>query len=312
MTYALISDIHGNMPALQAVLDDARGRNVQQYIFLGDYCLGLAYPNEVLDCIRSINSKYVIGGNEEDAIAGLKNINPSKWPIGQFETYSWYYNYLSNENRQFIFSLPHEIIIKADNVPSLFTFHKPERYFLNSSPSTLNPQNFAKCIDDNTFTVESFKDYSDKILEEDSLLIEQLNALKDGIYIFGHKHIQWSKKIGDKMLISPGSCGLSLDFQQSAAYATLHWNSLSWECELRRVYYDVPMVYKEMSNSKCAKEHPVWFGVISREMLTAREQAIPFLKFTENYANSIGDSARPFVRDTWYASFAEWEKINQL
>ena len=77
MTYALISDIHGNMPALQAVLDDARGRNVQHHIFLGDYCLGLAYPNEVLDCIRSINSKYVVGGNEEDAIAGLKNIDPA-------------------------------------------------------------------------------------------------------------------------------------------------------------------------------------------------------------------------------------------
>jgi len=181
MTYALISDIHGNMPALQAVLEDARSSNVQQYIFLGDYCFGLAYPNEVLDCIRSISSKYVIGGNEENAIAGLKNINPSKWPTGQFETYSWYYNYLSNENRQFIFSLPHEIVIKTDNVPSLFVFHKPERYFLDSSPSTINPQYFAASIDNKTFTVESFKDYTDKILEDDSLLKEQLDALEDGI-----------------------------------------------------------------------------------------------------------------------------------
>jgi len=55
MKYALISDIHGNIDALKAVLADAKRNNVQHYIFLGDYCIGLAYPNEVLNCIRAIS-----------------------------------------------------------------------------------------------------------------------------------------------------------------------------------------------------------------------------------------------------------------
>ncbi|MCL2322126.1 MAG: hypothetical protein FWC47_08490 [Oscillospiraceae bacterium] len=49
--YALISGIHGNLPALEAVIEDAIKNNVDQYVFLGDYCISLAYPNEVLNCI---------------------------------------------------------------------------------------------------------------------------------------------------------------------------------------------------------------------------------------------------------------------
>ena len=51
MKYALISDVHGNMPALQAVIADADKMDVTHFAFLGDFCVGLAYPNEVLDII---------------------------------------------------------------------------------------------------------------------------------------------------------------------------------------------------------------------------------------------------------------------
>ena len=84
------------------------------------------------------------------------------------------------------------------------------------------------------------------------------------------------------------------------------WNKSNWECELRRVFYDVSSAIDVMDQSQCAKELPVWYGVISNEMKTAREQAIPFLNFTEEYANNLNDPIRPYTRKTWYASYDAW------
>ena len=39
MKYAIISDIHGNLPALNEVIDNARKNGAESYIFVGDYCL---------------------------------------------------------------------------------------------------------------------------------------------------------------------------------------------------------------------------------------------------------------------------------
>ena len=46
MKYAVISDIHGNLPALKVVLADAEKQGADAYIFGGDYCLSGPYPNE--------------------------------------------------------------------------------------------------------------------------------------------------------------------------------------------------------------------------------------------------------------------------
>ena len=147
MKYALISDIHGNMPALQAVIADANNMDVQNFAFLGDFCVGLAYPNEVLDIIRSVDSRYVVTGNEDESFIHWKNTPPAKWPDGQFEAGPWYYKNLSAINKNFISALPHEIRIKTDNMPPICIFHKPERYFPESSPTKINPHYYADGID---------------------------------------------------------------------------------------------------------------------------------------------------------------------
>ena len=46
MKYAVIADVHGNYPALRAVLDDAERRGISRYLFAGDYCISNPYPDE--------------------------------------------------------------------------------------------------------------------------------------------------------------------------------------------------------------------------------------------------------------------------
>ena len=63
MKYAVISDIHGNLPAFKAVLQDAKEQKAERYIFLGDYYGGYSDGNEVLAIIRNMKNAGVITGN---------------------------------------------------------------------------------------------------------------------------------------------------------------------------------------------------------------------------------------------------------
>ena len=75
MKLAIISDIHGNLPALDAVLEDAKYNTIDIFLFVGDYCLSHPYPNECIQRIRCLDKKYIIQGNEEKYLENLINDN---------------------------------------------------------------------------------------------------------------------------------------------------------------------------------------------------------------------------------------------
>jgi predicted phosphodiesterase len=306
--YALISDIHGNLPALKAVIQDARENNADHYIFLGDYCIGLAYPNEVADYIRSIGSGFTVYGNEEEVLMQCASTTPDKWVKGQFEAGPWFYKIMSESNRSYLGGLPKEIIIKENSHPPIFIFHKPQRYFTGMSPCFMNPQFFAKGMDDKKFNCETFKTYSNTILDCDTELNSAILKLENGVYIFGHTHIPLCWEREGRLLINPGSCGLPLDFNRDASYGILEWTGSSCKAELRRVAYDVSTVINYTRKSNYAKEVKVWSGIITKELETAREQAIPFIHFTEKYAADKNDMVRPFCAETWYSAYEAWSE----
>ena len=309
MKYALIADIHGNMPALSAVIADARAKGVRSFVFLGDYCIGLANPNEVADCIRSLSCSYVVGGNEDTCFSHLTSDNWQTQPRGQYEAVPYYYGLLTEENRKFLRDLPGELTIDINFAPPVHLFHKPQHYFDQCSPCLLNPQYYADGIDRTLFSGESFYSHSRNMLNCDESLKAKLASLSDGVYAFGHTHIQWSWRYEKKLLISTGSCGLPLDFNRDAAYCILEWTGTDWIVKLYRVPYDVDGTVSHTKNSDCAKGLPVWLGVIGRELETAREQAVPFVRFAEKYAMEIGDPVRPFTADTWYAAYDIWSGL---
>ena len=61
MKTAIISDIHGNYPALRSVLDDARTHGAEQFVFVGDYIFDLPYPNEVTHLLPSLTVREGTG-----------------------------------------------------------------------------------------------------------------------------------------------------------------------------------------------------------------------------------------------------------
>ena len=79
MKYAIISDIHGNFPAMQAVLKDVKEQEISSFIFAGDYCISGPWPDECIDAIRAIPEKHIIRGNEEKYLENLIDEDQSLW-----------------------------------------------------------------------------------------------------------------------------------------------------------------------------------------------------------------------------------------
>ena len=65
MKYAIISDIHGNLEALEAVLEVCRMEKVDQYVCLGDVVGYNANPKECLDIVRALPELTIVKGNHD-------------------------------------------------------------------------------------------------------------------------------------------------------------------------------------------------------------------------------------------------------
>jgi len=79
LRYAIVADIHGNLIALKAVLNDIYKNKVDKIILLGDYYFDFPWTNEIVDLIRNIKNSYAVKGNKEDYLKNLENQDQSSW-----------------------------------------------------------------------------------------------------------------------------------------------------------------------------------------------------------------------------------------
>ncbi len=99
MKYAIIADIHGNLDALQVVLEDIRAQNATHIVCLGDVVGYNARPKECLDIVRSMNIPCVKGNHDEYCSTEnhLEGFNPHA-----AEAVQWTRNQLSAEDKKWL------------------------------------------------------------------------------------------------------------------------------------------------------------------------------------------------------------------
>jgi predicted phosphodiesterase len=305
MRYAIISDVHGNRPALFAALMDARAMGVDEYIFAGDYYMCSPYLNEVIGTIRDTPNAHVIRGNEEDYLKKLAGQDQRTWTDGQFRGLYWCYREITQENHDYLASLHGKLHLSGEGA-ELFIAHSSSEFIGKAEhrefSSSKIARRYAGKAPDRQALLGDVRAYLDK----DTEFQKALKALPDGIYIFGHTHVQWHAKFQNKLFINPGSCGLPLDGVPAAAYAILTETSGDWQVTERRVPYDVEAFLNDLKNSSLYSEAQVWCDVLAGESRTGFEHVIPFLHFTESYAKAIGDPVRPYSQETWSKAYDAW------
>jgi predicted phosphodiesterase len=229
LRYLLISDLHGNLEALDSVLEDARGQ-YDQIVCCGDLVGYGPDPNRVVDWARA-SLLAVIRGNHDRACCGIDDL---EWfnPVAQAAT-RWTMSQLSPENLHWLRALPRGPI--AVNGFSL------------AHGSPLDEDEYIASLSDaaNVF------DYLDM-----------------AITFFGHTHLQggfsWANGRREAIprprkderevrlrldpdaiyLLNPGSTGQPRDADPRAAYAL--FDSESKEVALRRVSYDCEAVRRKI------------------------------------------------------------------
>ena len=307
---AVISDVHGNKPALDAVLMDAKRQGINEFLFAGDYCLSGPFPDECINTLRGIPNKQIVRGNEERYIEALEGADQSTWTDGQMQISYWNYINISAENRKWLSTLPKSIALSVNGRAILVSHQlddyitgKPELFFTRSS-------RFAAKYGERNNSAETVKDDIEAEIERTPEFTCLLSGLADGVYIFGHSHLQWSYKVPGRevYLLNPGSCGLPLDcIRNTLPYAIVSVEENGQAAiQLRRIPFDLSAYAESIRHTTQYAGARVWSEVIMRELRTSREHLVFFLKFVEQYANDVGDARRPYSVETWENAFAEW------
>ena len=307
--FAVIADIHGNLPALNAVLDDARSRGISEFIFAGDYCLSGPFPDECIAALMSLNHTHIVRGNEEKYLEDLIGKDQGKWTDGQMQVTYWAFRNISRERLQFLTALPGTLEFRVNGV-NIHLAHDSAAWIGDCEFRLIGPDVLAKRYKGVAVTPEYCRQDVQSLFSHDPVFQDALSVLEEGVYLFGHSHIQWHWQDTDRnvFLVNPGSCGLPLDFiHGSVPYTVLSVSENGTvSIEEVRVPFDKQGYAEDLQNSEQFREANVWTKVITKEWLKTHEHMTFFLEFAERYAREIGDPRRPFAVETWEKAYEIW------
>lgn len=307
MKYAVIADIHGNLPALKAVLEDAAGQGITRFLFAGDYGISGPWPDECVALIRALPDRTVIRGNEEQYLENLVGQDPAGWTDGQMQISYWTFRNMRRDNLDWLLSLPHTAELEYGGVRIRMAHHTQESMGAWVGPDSVRVAGrYAGAM----ITHDRLQADVRADLEQDPASLERIAALEKGVYVFGHSHVQWTWRDEARgvYIINPGSCGLPLDaVPDSMPYTVLEiTDGGRVRIEERRIPFDKAAYIRTIRQTAPYREAAVWSRVIERELAFAREHMYFFLGFVKQYAEGIGDERRPYAPDTWEKAYEIW------
>lgn len=278
MRYALISDIHGNLPALEAVLNDIKQAGVDEIICLGDVANIGPYPAECLDVIRDLGC-MTIQGNHELYLLG--DVLPDEWTTcPTWSPVRWSRAQLHMEHFHQIANLP-------------FQYDLPQ--------NGLAPATFVHAS-----LFDQFLGFQAEDSEEETAV--RMNN-HDNITLFcAHTHRQLYRQWSNSMIVNVGSVGMPLDGSPEAKYVIATRNKTSWNVEFRRLAYAVDGVMEAFDRSGLQEAGGVITAVFRYQMLTGARIASAYLLALRTFAQTqnlsvseayptmpIPDYVRPFL-----------------
>ncbi|WP_439602000.1 metallophosphoesterase family protein [Devosia sp.] len=223
MRIAVLSDVHGNLEALDAVLDDVAGQGVEATVALGDFLSGPSDPVGVADrlielglpSVRGNHDRYITDGREKD------------WHIDALVR-----GLLDERQHRWLGSVPATLLLEGD----VFLCHGTPR-------------------DDNTSFMDTMVGTIPTMHPRDYIEAEAA-GFDHEVLLCGHTHVPRSLRLADgRLVVNPGSVGLPMEIgSPDARYAIIDKRRAGWNTELRAVAYDHAAAAKQALD----KGYPVW------------------------------------------------------
>lgn len=206
MRIAAIYDIHGNLPALEAVLEDIRRAEVDGVVVGGDVFPG-PMPCESLTCLLNLEVPvYFIQGNgDREVLACMRGVETGTVPEQFRESLRWTARQLQPEHEQLLAGWPQTLRLQIDGLGEVLFCHA-------------TPRNDTEIFTRDTPEVR---------------LVPVFEGVTVPVVVCGHTHMQFDRRAGAIRVVNAGSVGMP--FGEPGAY----WALLGPGVRLRHTNYDL-------------------------------------------------------------------------
>ncbi|HSW58652.1 MAG TPA: metallophosphoesterase family protein [Dehalococcoidales bacterium] len=258
MKTAVLSDIHGNLAALEAVIRDIEKRGgADQFWSLGDIIDYGPEPHLCLERIRQLNAVGIVG-NHEYAVAGKMDLREFRAEVAVVT--NWTRQQMSEQDLAFILALP-LTLETGDFTLAHGSPRDPLREYVLSDADAAENWSYFKtrcCLIGHTHVPLCFKikDVHDTGQGLNHLRSTNLNSLSDWNELIRQNRNRECKieLTKGRFIFNPGSVGQPRDHDPRAAYALI--DSTANTLELRRVEYDIAATRRRMAELKL----PEWLS----------------------------------------------------
>ena len=248
MRIAIISDIHGNLAALEATLESASAEAVDGIVVAGDLVNGAPDSKACWDLVRSLGHPLLRGNHERYVFdLGTPDEDPA-WRHERFAPVRWTASRFSREDLAEMRALP--LSYTRPELPELLVVH--------ASPFSDR--------------VNALPDAPDA--EVEAIFGESAAT----VMVRGHDHLPSVRRLGRRLLVNAGSVGMPLDGDADGKYVLIERRGTEWRVEHRRVPYDVEATERRFHETGYLEEAGPMARLMLREIITGRQQMTPFLR----------------------------------
>jgi putative phosphoesterase len=222
MRVAALYDIHGNRPALEAVLHEIRQAEVEHIVVGGDVVTG-PMPRETLTCLLELDIpvRFIHGNCEDYVLAQMAGEDMSNFPERFREIDRWVAQQLYPDYQSLLASWPRTLRIEIGGLGEVLFCHA-------------TPRN-----DNELFT---------RLTPEDRLL-PVFAGLNVSVVVCGHTHMQFDRTIGKIRVVNAGSVGTP--YGETGA----HWLLLGPDIQFRHTSYDLTKAAERIRDTTYPQAH---------------------------------------------------------
>lgn len=225
LTIAVLSDIHGNVAALEAVLADIATRRPDRLWVAGDLLLGGPRPAEVVARLQDLEraGAHIVAGNTDVAVTDGDYAAAFPWldevPASHRDAADWARDQLDDAQLDWVRRLPIERRVWSGDTLALLVHGSPGSQTAGL-PADLDP----------------------------STTVERVTRTDARVICCGHTHVADVRELGRKLIVNPGSCGFAHDGDPAAGWALVELlDEGEPTAALHRTTYDAQAVAEEVS-----------------------------------------------------------------
>ncbi len=276
MRVAIIADIHGNGPALEAVLDDRAAQAIDEVLVGGDLVGRGPEGSRVIQRIRELGFP-VIGGNHEDYLLDFRRGEiPDDWRhTEEWAAARWMAAELDDGDAAYLEALP-------------FSLVRRDLRLVHGTPTT-NRKGIGPWTGD----------------EE---LREHLDQVDESVLVCAHTHRPLLRETDGGMIVNVGSVGMPFNRDHRAQYAIFSDARSGWEVELRQVDYDLERIFEIYETSGFLAAGRVTARLLRMELEHAAPILVPFIE----WAKRTGVEASAAQLEPFFSVFQPGQSIREF